>query len=28
VALLICQRHLLGYNPQKFQTAVEATPPA
>jgi hypothetical protein len=27
VALLICQRHLLGYDPEKFETAVAAAPP-
>ncbi len=28
VALLICQRHLLGYDPQKFESNDEAPPPA
>jgi hypothetical protein len=28
VALLICQRHLLGYDPKKFESNKEAPPPA
>jgi hypothetical protein len=28
VGLLICQRHLLGYDPQKFESNDEAAPPA
>jgi hypothetical protein len=28
VALLICQRHLMGYDPEKFETAVAAAPSA
>ena len=28
VALLICQRHLLGYDPEKFAESVDVPPPA
>jgi hypothetical protein len=28
VAILICTDHLLGYDPEKFETNIEATPPA
>ena len=28
VALMICQNHLLGYDPEKFETNVDAAPPA